>query len=161
VPPEILPEIQPITFADLPPEVTIDDSSAEANQSASSLSEESERSQLYGQYLGQIDARIERAWLRPRNPIGARLFSCTARIEQDEAGNIQGITLVRCNGDVKWQQSLVRGIQAASPLPSPPDPKVFKRHITLSFRGEAYSERSDPYLYEPDGINTALQPRVW
>jgi hypothetical protein len=155
------PEIQPITVSDLPPEVTIDDSSAEAGQSAGSLSEESGHSQLYGRYLGQIDARIERAWMRPRTPIGDRIFSCRVRIEQDEVGNIREITLVRCNGDVRWQQSLVRGIQASSPLPAPPDPKVFKPHITLSFRGEAYSEKSDPYLYEPEGINTGLRPRVW
>jgi hypothetical protein len=155
--PEIVPVIRPITVGALPPEVVIEYAGTGPEQSADS-SEESERSQLYGQYLGQIDARIERAWLRPRTPIG-RSFSCTAGIEQDEAGNIKEIMLVRCNGDARWQQSLVRGIQAASPLPAPPDPKVFRRHITLSFRAETYSDRSDPYLYEPEGIISGLQDR--
>jgi hypothetical protein len=134
-----------ITHGELPPEVVIDDSGEGPARAADSPSEKSGRSQLYGQYMGQIDARVERAWLRPRTPIGARLISCTGRIEQDEAGNIREIMLVRCNGDVRRQQSVVRAIQAASPLPVPPDSKVFRPHITLSFRWEAYSAAS-PHL---------------
>jgi hypothetical protein len=59
-------------------------------------------SALSGLYVGQIDARIERAWLRPRTEVGAGVFSCSARIEQDEAGHAQDVTLIRCNGRARW-----------------------------------------------------------
>jgi hypothetical protein len=41
------------------------------------------RSALYGRYVGQVDARIERAWVRPRSAIGATTFVCIVRIDQD------------------------------------------------------------------------------
>lgn len=144
---DIEPTLQQVALSELPAPMTMNDPNEAAEQSSDA--EGAGRSQLYGRYLGQIDARIERAWLRPRTPIGARSFSCTAEIEQDETGHILEIILVRCNGTIRWQQSLVRAIQAASPLPAPPDPKVFRRHITLSFQGQAYSAASNPYLYEP------------
>jgi tetratricopeptide (TPR) repeat protein len=36
-----------------------------------------------GRYLGQISARIDRAWRRPAEPIGANWFICQARIDQE------------------------------------------------------------------------------
>jgi hypothetical protein len=82
-------------------------------------------SQMYGRYLGQMDARIERVWTRPRKLNDAQIFTCRTRIEQDTRGVVREITLLHCTGDTRWQLSLVHAIQAASPLPLPPDPKVF------------------------------------
>lgn len=110
---------------------------------------ESARSALVGLYMGQIDARIERAWRRPRTPINEGLFSCRVRIEQDSSGEVKEITLERCNGDARWQVSLVHAIQAASPLPAPSDPKVFKRVIRMGFRSEPYSAQALQDAYEP------------
>ena len=53
---------------------------------------------LYGRYLGQIQARIERAWLRPRTAIGGDLLRCQVRIDQGRGGGVGPITLQRCNG---------------------------------------------------------------
>lgn len=111
----------------------------------------------YRLYIGQMDARIERAWLRPRDPIGARAFSCSVRIEQDERGNVREMVPLRCNGSTRWQQSLLQAIRAASPLPAPPDPAVFRHSITLSFHAQPYSAMSDPDLYEPEGLYRELQ----
>jgi TonB family protein len=119
---------------------------------------EQARSAMYARYVGQVDARIERAWLRPRTPIGAAMFSCTVRVEQDEAGDVHEVTLVRCNGDARWQQSLVRAIQSASPLPAPPEQRLFKRVIRPTFHSQAYSAVSNPDLYEPDEVGKALPP---
>ncbi len=66
----------------------------------------------YGRYVGRIDARIERAWLRPRIEIGASLFSCFVQIEQDAHGLVQEVTLERCNGNERWQRSLVLAIES-------------------------------------------------
>lgn len=107
------------------------------------------RSAMYGRYVGQIDARIERAWRRPRSAIGAPVFSCVVRVDQDSRGTVLEVTLEQCNGDEHWQQSLVSAIDSASPLPAPPDPTVFTRILHLSFRTEAYSPGAAQDAYEP------------
>jgi TonB C terminal len=105
-------------------------------------------SKMYGRYVGQISSRIERAWMRPRTPIGAASFSCQVRVIQDAIGNVMEVTLVKCNGDARWQLSLVQAIQSASPLPAPPDPDVFSRTVHLAFSGEAYTPQSLTDQYE-------------
>src|SRR5581483_11940241 len=96
-------------------------------------------SALAGRYLGQIDARIERAWLKPRTPLNSNAFRCEVRVEQDATGNVLEIELEQCGTDGRWQQSLVRAIQSASPLPAPPDPGVFRKSLHLSFTGLPWS----------------------
>lgn len=94
---------------------------------------------MFGRYMGQIKARIERAWLRPRSPIGADVFACRILITQDRSGYVLETELQRCNGDDRWQLSLVQAIQTASPLPAPPDPSVFASGMTLEFESSAYA----------------------
>jgi TonB C terminal len=113
---------------------------------------------LFGMYTGQIQARIERAWRRPRSPVrdGAasaqRLngvtFQCQAQIVQDPRGNVQEILLPECSGSPAWQHSLVVAIQQASPLPAPPSESVFTNSITLTFVGLPYSAGSDEDEYQ-------------
>lgn len=107
---------------------------------------------MYGRYVGQIQARIDRAWQRPRTSIGAPLFQCQVQIDQDSLGRVSEVTLLQCNGYSRWQLSLVHAIEAASPLPAPPDPAVFVRHVLLNFRAMAYSPGADAGLYEPPGV---------
>jgi hypothetical protein len=104
---------------------------------------------MYGRYLGQIHARIDRAWRRPRSAIGAPIFQCQVQLDQDSVGRVDEITLLECNGGTPWQLSLVRAIEAASPLPAPPDPAVFVHHVLLEFRAAAYSPGASAQLYEP------------
>jgi hypothetical protein len=116
------------------------------------------RALMFGRYKGQIDARIERAWRKPRTgvsdpreimPPGAAIhaeqpqrFHCAAQISQDVQGNVKEIQLANCNGTVAWQMSLVSAIQQASPLPAPPTPSVFSNTLTLSFDAQPYGEGS-------------------
>lgn len=104
---------------------------------------------MAGRYVGQINAHIDRAWLRPRTPIGAPIFSCRVRIDQDEAGNVLGVTLESCNGDTRWRRSLVQAIESASPLPAPPDPAVFAATVHMSFQAQAYTPGAPASEYEP------------
>ena len=106
---------------------------------------------MYGRYVGQIRARIDRAWQRPRTVIGAPIFQCQAQVDQDGAGRVREVTLVECNGDARWQLSLVHAIEAASPLPAPPSAAVFTRRVLLEFRATAYSPGAPAGLYEPPG----------
>jgi hypothetical protein len=117
-------------------------------------------SQLYGRYMGQISARIDRAWLRPRTPVGGDSFSCRARILQDAVGNVLEVTLEQCNGDPRWQLSLVQAIDSASPLPAPPDANVFSRTVHLGFTAEGYSAGRHEEQYEPEMLSRAAQQNV-
>ncbi len=113
------------------------------------IGDSADRARLYGIYTGQMRARIERAWRRPRTPVQevsdstkspniAEYFHCQVQIVQDSSGNVQEILLPKCNGSVAWQHSLVLAIQQASPLPAPPSPKVFSPAIELEFVGYEY-----------------------
>jgi TonB C terminal len=98
-----------------------------------------EQGRLFGIYTGQIQARIDRVWRRPRTPVNEanvdakEAFQCEAQIIQDGRGNVQEILLPRCDGSSAWQRSLVLAIQQASPLPAPPSEKVFRSSISLEF----------------------------
>jgi TonB C terminal len=115
-----------------------------------------EQARLFGIYTGQIQARIDRVWRRPRTPVNddksstnaAESFQCEAQIIQDVRGNVQEIMLPRCNGSPAWQHSLVTAIQFASPLPAPPSEKVFRKSISVNFVGLSYSPDAQEEEYE-------------
>jgi hypothetical protein len=125
------------------------------------------RALLFGRYSGQIQARVERAWRRPRTPVsevtnrssqagstvagGSSVgdhFRCQVRILQDAHGAVQEVQMIDCNGSVTWQQSLVTAILGASPLPAPPSPTVFTRSLTMTFEGEGYAPGSSEDGYD-------------
>jgi len=87
---------------------------------------------LFGRYMGQVKARIERAWTYPVSATRSN-FRCKAQIRQSRNGDVQSITLQQCDADSLWQASLFQAIQAASPLSAPPSEKVFTEIVTLSF----------------------------
>jgi TonB-like protein len=125
------------------------------------------QSLLFGRYTGQIDARIQRAWRKPRSAIEPPtkdaegrthqkdVFTCQARISQDKVGNVTEIELMQCNGSMEWQMSLVSAIQRASPLPAPPSPTVFTNALTLSFEARAYLPGYREDEYEPRAVEVA------
>jgi TonB C terminal len=140
-------DVTPLLTMDVPKDVLL-----EADMPAASTNTQSGvngDSMMAGRYVKQIDHRIERAWLRPRTPLKSDYFECRVQVEQDSGGNVLAIELGQCNGDSQWQQSLVHAIQAASPLPAPPDPSVFRRRLRLSFTAHSYSQQSPSDGYEP------------
>jgi hypothetical protein len=130
--------------SDDPP--ALDASQLSANVNASGGADGAE---LFGRYMGQITARIDRAWRRPRGSLAREIFSCRVRIEQDSAGNVTVVTPEQCNPEVPWQRSLIEAIWTASPLPAPPDQKVFARVVHLSFRARPYTAAMPTDEYEP------------
>lgn len=105
---------------------------------------------LTGQYLGQVMARIERAWARPRTPIDADRFSCRVKIEQDRLGRVSAVELMRCNGTAAWQRSLVSAIELASPLSAPSNTSLPAGTLVLDFSSFAYDgDHSNEDLFEP------------
>jgi hypothetical protein len=100
--------------------------------SSEAAGDEAGRAVLFGRYMGQIKARIERAWDYPVSRQTEK-FDCKVQIKQNAHGDVQEVTLQRCGNDPAWQTSLVQAIQSASPLSAPPDDSVFTDLITLSF----------------------------
>jgi hypothetical protein len=144
---------------DPPPTVsfeTADDLPAEVPQATVDVGDSTEHALMFGRYMGQIRARIERAWMKPHSTAreaqsasavvtgeakGAfdedQAFRCRVQIRQDARGNVEEVLLLRCNGTEAWRHSLVVAINQASPLPAPPTPKVFTRAVTMRFEGDA------------------------
>lgn len=131
----------------------------QVSKPTSDSGDSAELARLFGIYTGQIRARIDRVWRRPRTPINENAaakqpsdadesFQCQAQIIQDNRGNVREILLPRCNGSAAWQRSLVLAIQQASPLPAPPSIKVFTQSIALNFVGLAYVEGASNEEYE-------------
>lgn len=119
-------------------------------QDNTAAADAAEHARLYGRYVGQVHARIERAWMRPRSEIGAPRFSCRARIRQDRRGAVLEVTLDHCSGTERWQQSLVSAIRTASPLPAPPDASVYADLLWLSFGSEPFADGGSSQGFEPE-----------
>ncbi len=107
------------------------------------------RSMMFGRYMGQVSARVERVWMRPRSVPATGSFSCRVQITQNQHGGVQEVVLQECTNDVRWQMSLVRAIEAASPFPAPPDPGVFSNLIVLEFDSDPYVAGADAQGFEP------------
>lgn len=138
-----------------PPEL-IPESSARADESqmkaviAEAAGDDAGRALLFGRYLGQISARISRAWMRPRTSFPSDAFECRVRITQDRRGGVQEVMLETCTADSRWQLSLVHAIESASPLPAPPDPTLFASTVTLDFDSVPYSSTANQDGFEPE-----------
>jgi TonB C terminal len=120
-----------------------------------------QRAVLFGRYEGQIRARVERAWVRPRSRIAEELFTCTVKLLQDKLGNVKEVEIVRCNGTIAWQVSLANALQGASPLPAPPDPNVFVDSLTLTFSSTPFTAGGSEQGFEPEPqvrVASLIQP---
>lgn len=104
---------------------------------ASQLAAEQQRQAIRGsaqarQYADLIRTRIERNWLQ-FNSVRAGLV-CEVRVTQVPGGTVTGVQFGRCNGDDSVRASLEAAVHRSSPLPQPPDPALFERELTLTFR---------------------------
>ncbi len=158
----------PIMIADPSAELAIgmtDNAPDGSTQVAPEAGDPAVRALMFGRYTGQISARIERAWRRPRSPVtdapvapprdsqtvnaaDSETFTCRVQIRQDSRGNVQEVLLIRCNGTEAWRHSLVVAIDQASPLPAPPIPSVFARAVTMTFEAHAYRPGDPAYAYQ-------------
>lgn len=158
-------KVKPQIDADLPALFRLESLALSEDQASGSTfieTDGAEQTRLFGIYTGQIQARIDRVWRRPRTPVtevgGAgnpgESFQCQAQIVQDGRGNVEEILLPRCNGSHAWQRSLLLAIQQSSPLPAPPSARVFAQTISLQFVGLPYVSNSSPeeYEFEPNVV---------
>jgi len=101
------------------------------------LAEEERRSQavsagLLQQYVAQIQAQVQRAWIRP--PSARAGLNCVVYVTQVPGGEVTSVRVGDCNGDDIVRQSIEAAVYRASPLPKPSDPALFERNLRLEFR---------------------------
>lgn len=101
------------------------------------LEEEEGRTQaedagLLNQYVALIEQRIVRNWNRP--PSARPGLECEVRVAQTPGGAVLSVQLGRCNGDAAVRQSIEAAVMRSSPLPPPPDPRLFERNLVLLFK---------------------------
>ena len=83
-------------------------------------------------YMFRIQQRISQKWVRP--PTATAGINCTVNISQTPSGDVLSVSIGACNGDAVVRRSIERAVNQASPLPTPRDPSVFDRNLTLIFK---------------------------
>jgi len=83
-------------------------------------------------WQAQIAAKIERAWLRP--PTARAGIQCVLNVTQVPGGEVTQVSIGDCNGDQAVRESIEAAVYRASPLPPPPDPSLFDRHLKINFK---------------------------
>jgi colicin import membrane protein len=91
-----------------------------------------ENAGLLNQYIALIEQRIVRNWNRP--PSARAGLECEVRVAQTPNGTVLSVQLGRCNGDAAVRQSIEAAVMRSSPLPPPPDPRLFERNLVLVFK---------------------------
>jgi len=82
-------------------------------------------------YVALITSRINRAWIRP--PSVRAGLSCELRVTQVPGGEVTGVQIGSCNGDQAARESIEAAVYRASPLPTPSNPDLFDRNLTIRF----------------------------
>ncbi len=153
----------------------IDEEASQSTQNTPEAGDPAVRALMFGRYTGQISARIERAWIRPRAPVSdaastatssstedrgaveeSDTFTCRVQIRQGAHGDVQGVLLLDCNGSEAWRHSLVVAIDQASPLPAPPTRSVFTRALNMTFQAHVYRPGGSQGEYQYEAPPTAL-----
>lgn len=101
-----------------------------------SLAEEENRASagfqsLKASYVRAIQVHVEQRWYEP--PGLAAGLSCTIFVSQIPGGEVVGMRFGPCNGNAAVRQSIENAVRNASPLPAPPEPRLFEREVKLVF----------------------------
>jgi colicin import membrane protein len=83
-------------------------------------------------WLAQIAAKINHAWIRP--PTARPGIECVLDVTQVPGGEVTQVSVGKCTGDQAVRESIEVAAYRASPLPPPPDPADFDRHLKITFK---------------------------
>jgi colicin import membrane protein len=86
---------------------------------------------LKASYVRAIQVHVEQRWYEP--PGLAAGLSCTIFVSQIPGGEVVGMRFGPCNGNAAVRQSIENAVRNASPLPAPPEPRLFEREVKLVF----------------------------
>ena len=83
-------------------------------------------------WQSQIAAKINQAWRRPETARPG--IECMLNVTQVPGGEVTEVSIGACNGDQAVRESIEAAVYRASPLPPPPDPALFDRHLRIDFK---------------------------
>lgn len=87
---------------------------------------------LLNQYIALLQQRIVRNWNRP--PSARPGIQCKVTVTQAPGGTVLKAEVGECNGDAAVRQSIEAAVLRSSPLPPPPDARLFERTLILWFK---------------------------
>ena len=87
---------------------------------------------LLNQYIAVLQQRIIRNWNRPASARPG--IQCKVTVTQAPGGTVLKAEVGECNGDAAVRQSIEAAALRSSPLPPPPDPRLFERTLILWFK---------------------------
>ena len=93
-----------------------------------------ESSPAMAAYQFAIAQKIRRYWAVPASASADTV--CVVNVRQVAGGEIVGVTIVSCNGDEAVRRSVEAAIRRSSPLPTPPDPDLFRPLLELTLTPE-------------------------
>jgi colicin import membrane protein len=83
-------------------------------------------------WQAQIAAKINSVWRRPETARPG--IECMLNVTQVPGGEVTEVSIGACNGDQAVRESIEAAVYRASPLPPPPDPALFDRHLRIDFK---------------------------
>ena len=86
------------------------------------------------QYLGLIEDRVTRNWVRPASAVAG--IECVVHVNQIPGGDVVNVRVGSCNGDASVVRSIIAAVEKSSPLPPPTDPSLFDRNLRFTFKPE-------------------------
>jgi colicin import membrane protein len=105
---------------------------AEAAAAAQRAAEQKQLASAAELYALAIQQKVQRHWIKP--PYATSGQTCRVLIRQIPGGEVISVEMRSCDGDAALQRSVEQAIYMASPLPEPPDPRVFARDLAFTFR---------------------------
>lgn len=85
-------------------------------------------------YMFAIRQKVQRAWVAPAS--APKDLECEVTVRQNQVGEVQSVTVVRCNGDAIVVRSIEAAVRRASPLPKPVNPLIFDTNLRFIFKPE-------------------------
>ncbi|MGH8561063.1 MAG: cell envelope integrity protein TolA, partial [Nevskiales bacterium] len=92
---------------------------------------ERELNPLRDAYSAAISQQIARNWLKP--PGISDDLKCEALVSQLPDGNVTSARITKSSGSTVFDESVIKAIYKATPLPQPPSPEVFERDLEIAF----------------------------
>lgn len=104
---------------------------AEAAAAAQRAAEQKKLASAAELYALAIQQKVQRHWIKVPSAVTGQ--TCYALIRQIPGGEVVSVEMESCDGDVALKRSVEQAIYMASPLPEPPDPRVFARALRFKF----------------------------
>jgi colicin import membrane protein len=105
----------------------------EAELSAALGAESEQRSAQEANIWGtQLVAAIQRVWTRPPG-VSDQKYSCVVNMQLSATGEVLSARIQKSSGNPQIDESVLRAVYKASPMPLPRDPTVFQPGINITF----------------------------